>query len=326
MHRVDFWLPFKLDPNAKPMNSHYLLGVGRMKTGVAPEAVQAELQGIVARFPELFPSAYSASFMTDYQFGVSATPLRRDVLGSTERVLWIVFGAVLLVFAIAATNVANLFLVRAEVRRRDTSVRSALGAGRGQLAVQYMTESLLLALLATALGIVLATVGVKALIAFGPERLPRLDEVSVGIRSVVIAAALGVASGMTFGIFPLAGGARSLLALRDGGRGTTVSLGRRRIRRAMIVGQVTLALVLLAGAGLMVRSVMRLNAVRPGFDASGVLAIDLPLPRSRYRTYDDVVQFQRMLIERVSALPTVVSAGMGSRLPIDGMGGCAVVF
>ncbi|MEW5919147.1 MAG: FtsX-like permease family protein, partial [Gemmatimonadota bacterium] len=281
---------------------------------------------LVAGFPDLFPSAYTPAFVKEYQFGVTATSLRSDVLGSTERVLWLVLGAVSFVFAIAAANVANLFLVRADVRRRETGVRSALGAGKGQLAMHYMSESLLLTLCATALGVFIATVGVSALLGLAPEGMPRLDEVHIGWRSTVVAFALGVSCGVLFGLFPLARSARNVMTLREGGRGATVSRTRRHIRSAMVVGQVTLALVLLAGAGVMVRSVVQLYAVRPGFDPNGVLAIDLPLSRRRYRTYDDVAQFHRTLHERVAGLPGVRRAGFGTDLPLDGMRGCSVVF
>ncbi|MGQ0643515.1 MAG: FtsX-like permease family protein, partial [Gemmatimonadaceae bacterium] len=326
MHRVDFWIPFRLDPNARAQNAHFLQAVARMKPGVTPQTVHADLQRVVNRFPDEFPSAYSATFIKEYQFGIAATSLRRDVLGSTERVLWLILGAVGLVFAIAAINVANLFLVRAEVRRRETAVRSALGAGRGQLAMHYMSESVLLALLATSLGLLIAHVAVRTLIGLAPEGMPRLDEVHIGLRSVGIAVALGTACGVAFGLFPLAGDSNSAAALRDGARGATVSRGRRRVRGAMVVGQVTLALVLLAGAGVMVRSVLQLYAVRPGFDAARVLAIDLPLSRARYRTYDDVALFHRTLHDRVSALPGVRYAALGTDLPLDGMGGCSVVY
>jgi predicted permease len=248
------------------------------------------------------------------------------VLGSTERVLWLVFGAVVLVFVIAAANVANLFLVRAEVRRHDTGIRSALGAGRGQLAMHYVSESLLLALLAAVIGVFIARFGVQSLLALAPDGLPRLDEVRIGPRSIIVAAAIAATCGVIFGLFPLIGAPRSVLAMRDGGRGSTVSRGRRRVRSFVVVGQVTLALVLLAGAGVMVRSVMHLYAVRPGFDARGVLAADLSLSYARYRSFDDVGLFHRALLQRVSALPGVTSAGLGIGLPLESMGGCSVVY
>ncbi|MGQ0650208.1 MAG: FtsX-like permease family protein, partial [Gemmatimonadaceae bacterium] len=290
------------------------------------QMVQTDLERLVDRFPQRFPSAYSTTFIDDYRFGVAATPLRRDVLGSTERVLWILLAAVVLVFAIAATNVANLFLVRAEVRRRETGIRSALGAGRAHLAMHYVSESVLLALVAGALGVLLARAGVGVLIAMAPDGLPRLDEVQVGVPSALIASGMALACGVLFGLFPLARDAGTVMAIREGGRGFTVSRARRRVRGAMVVGQVTLALVLLAAAGLMVRSVLRLRAVAPGFDATGVLAVDLPLSRARYRSYDDVAQFHRSLIERISVLPGVASAGVGTGLPLDGMSSCALVF
>lgn len=326
LRRVDVWVPMRLDPKAPAINAHYLLVVGRLKPDMTTAAAMAEFSGFTARFPELYPSAYSEPFMREYHFGSAVTPLRDDVVGSIRQVVWIVLGAVLVVFLIAATNVANLFLVRTEVRRRETGIRSALGAGRRQLAMHYLSESLLLALAGGALGLLLARFGLSALIALAPAGLPRFDEVRVGTGTLLLGLGMAVTCGVAFGLFPLSGRVHDVMALKDGGRGVSISRSRGRLRGALVIGQVALALVLLASAGLMVRSMLQLHAVRPGFDPEGVLAVDVTLSRSGYRTYDDVERFHRALHDRLTGLPGVQSVGFGSDIPLDGFGGCANIY
>ena len=326
MRRIDVWTPFRLDPKAPAVNAHFLLVVGRLKPGSTPAAATAEFSQFTARFPDLYPSAYTDAFMREYHFGSAVTPLRDDVVGSVKQVVWIVLGAVLVVFLIAATNVANLFLVRTEVRRRETGIRSALGAGRRQLAMHYMSESMLLALAAGALGLLLAHLGLSGLVAMAPEGLPRFDEVRVGTRTMLLGLGIAVSCGAIFGLFPLSGRVHDVMALKDGGRGVSISRARGRLRGALVIGQVALALVLLASAGLMVRSMLQLYAVRPGFNPEGALAANVALSRSRYRTYDDVERFHRALNERLSGLPGIQSVGMGNDIPLDGFGGCANIY
>lgn len=325
MQRADFWFPMRIDFSQPPVNSHYLYAVGRLAPGATIEQAQSEFSQLTARFPELFPTAYRQAFMRDYGFRSAVTPLRSDVVGTTERMLWLVLAAVGVVFVIAAVNAANLFLVRAEVRRRDTAIRSALGATTRQLGMYHVSEGLLVSLAGGAFGVMLAVFGLKVLLAVAPSQLPRMDEVSVGWQAMVLALTLAVICGTSFGLFPLLSRGNNLIALRDGGRGTTTSRLRRHVRGGLVIGQVALALVLLAAAGLMMRTVMELSAVRPGFDAAGVVAADIPLPSSRYRGYEAVMEFHRALGQRVAAIPGVESTGIGS-LPLTEMEGCAVVF
>ncbi|MCP3141579.1 ABC transporter permease [Pyxidicoccus xibeiensis] len=323
---VDLWAPLMLDPSRPPENSHWLQAVGRLRDGVTVAQAQAELTALTARLPALFPGAYSEDFMRERGFSTAVTPLARHVVGDVDRVLWFLLGSVALVLLIACANVANLFLVRAEARRRELAVRSALGAARGDLAWHALTESLLLCLLAGGLGLSLAWGALRLMLALAPPGLPRLEEVGLGVPGVAFAAVLSVAAGLVFGLFPLTQAGRGLAALRESGRGLTSSRRRNLVRGGIVVGQVGLAVVLLAAAGLMLRSYWTLYNVDPGFQPGQALTFDLVLPETRYPSSDEVNRFHRELLARLEALPGVSSVGAASRLPLRNFSGCAVLF
>jgi predicted permease len=241
------------------------------------------------------------------------------------RALWILFGSVAIVLLIAAANVANLFLVRIDARRREVALRTALGAGRPQLAAHYLAESLLLTGLAAVGAVGLAWALLRIVLGFAPASLPRLDEVQLDWRGVAFCFVAATVAGIAFGILPLFRARIDVALLREGGRGLTTSRGRNAARRTLVVAQVALAVVLLAGAGLMIKSFQRLRAVQPGFDARGVLAMDITLRGERYRTDAQLVAFWRDLSERVAALPGVEQTGATSMLPLDGGTGCTAV-
>lgn len=324
--RADIWFAHQLDPAARPVNTHYLAAAGRLKPGVSAAEAERDLVRLTNRFPELFPTAYDEGFMRETGFTTSVIPLRDHVIGNIARVLWVLLGAVGLVLLIACANVANLFLVRAEARRRELAVRSALGAGRGQLAGHYLTEGVLLALVAGTLGLVLADVGIRLLLALAPTGIPRLEEVGLGGAAVGFAAAVSLGAGVVFGLFPVLRARIDLAALRDGGRNISLSPRQHRVRAGLVIGQVALAVVLLAAAGLMLRSFQQLRRVEPGFDAEGVLTLEVAISPGRYGSYESVNRFYRDLIERIEALPGVVSAGAAQVLPLKEMGFCSVVF
>ena len=327
---VDLWLPRQLDPAAPPQNSHMVFHgvVARLRPGATLPAAQAELARLTTAFPRRFPTAYSESFLRETGFTTKAVSLRDEVVGGTATVLWILLAAVGLVFAIACANVANLFLVRAEGRRREIAVRRALGAGRSHLALHFLAESLLLALAAAAVALALAQAGLRLLVAAAPAGLPRLAEVQLGWRGAAVAVLCAVAAALAFGLVPLVRAARGVdvSTLREGGRGLSASRGRHAVRGAFVVAQVALALVLLAAAGLMAESYRRLRAVRPGFDAAGVLAVGISLPRARYDSYEKVAAFHRDLAARLRALPRVQAVGAGNVVPLAGYDGCSIVF
>lgn len=319
----DLWLPLRLDPAARPINSHYLTAIGLLKNGLGIDAASADLARLTSRFPEVLAAAYSPAFMREYHFAVKLTQLRDAVVGESARTLWMLLGAVALVLVIACANVANLFLVRIETKRREMAVRAALGADRVHLAWHYLTESVMLTLVAGTLGVVLAWGAIHVLVAMAPTSIPRLAEIHLGWSSLVFAFILSLGTGVVFGVIPLGSRAVSVCTLHDGSRGMAVSRGRRVVRGALVVAQVALAMVLLAAGGVMLRSFERLRAVRPGFDASGVIAFDLSLPFARYGDYQSTSELYRQLQARISSLPGVESVGATTSLPLEGGSSCA---
>jgi predicted permease len=336
-YQVQIWVPLQLDPDAPAVNSHYLDAVARLAPGVTVAAAQAEAASLTSRLPEVFPGAYSPGFMRESRFGVLVSPLRDIVVGGVSRTLWILLGAVGIVLLIACANVANLFLVRAESRRRELAIRTALGADRIHLAGHYLAESLLLSLIGGVLAVALAYVAVRVLVVLNPSSIPRLAELSFGWRPLVLAFVTALGAGAVLGLLPLtrvAVGGTDVAALREGGRGQTASRHQLTARSALIVTQMALAVVLLAAAGLMLRSFQRLRSVRPGLDASGVVTFEVSLPWSRYGSgrvrgpdgYLPAFRFHRELTQRLSALPGVTSVAVTQALAIKDGDGCALVF
>ena len=324
--RVDLWQPLQLDPNAEAQNAHAYVGIGRLKRGVTPESAQRDLAALTQRLPALFPRAYSKGFMEQYHFGMSVRPLRDEVLGGDiVRALWILFGSVALVLVIACANVANLFLVRSEARRRESAIRTALGASRGRMALHHLSESLLLTLSAAVVGTALAVAGTRVLVRLAPGDVPRLADVHMHWTSVGVALAIAVLSGLAFAVFPMLRARVDVDTLREGGRGLTASRRQRTVRHALVVGQMSLALVLLSAAGLMLRSFSKLRAVKPGLDASGVLTFSVALPASEYGSYAKAAAFHRELTSRLASLPGVRRVGATSALPLRDFSGCATV-
>ncbi len=323
---VDLWVPMQLDPAARPQNNHQYSGIGRLKPGVTAAMAEADVQRMTERFPTLFPSAYSEGFLNQYRFRAGVIPLRDEVLGpSLAPTLWVVFGAVGLVLMIALANVANLFLVRMEARRRESAIRTALGADRSRMLGLFLSESLLLTGVAGVFGVAVAWMGLRALLVIAPTNIPRLAGVTMTGEAVAFAAALSLLTGLALGLMPMARTRVDVRALREGGRGLT-SGGPRRARGALVVAQVALALVLLAASGLMLKSVARLRQVEPGLDPAGVLTVSIAVPFPQYATLDAGVAFHRQVHERIAALPGVIEVGAATALPLRDFGGCSVVF
>jgi predicted permease len=317
-HDTRIWTALRLDRSLEPVNWHYVQSYARILPGISVESAIADMQRLTDRLPEEFPGAYGVDFMESSGFHAAVTLVRTRMLGSIDRVLWMVFGAVGLVLLIACANVGNLMLVRAEARRRESSLRAALGAERAHLAVHYLSESLLLTVAASVLGAALAFAGVKLLVAVAPANVPRLDEIAVGWRALSFATALALSTGILFGLIPLVRTHEDFAELREGGRGATSSRERQFVRRALVIGQVAMALVLLAGGALMVQSLINLRNVRSGIDPENVLVFQAFTPYSSYER-DDMVRFQRELTERIRALPGVGHVGGTTRVPLAPM-------
>ena len=325
--RIDLWVPAYVDPAMPARNNHTWSGIGRLRGGYTAAQVERELVPLVKRFPETFPTAYSDRFMKNTGFTVAVSPLRDWVVGGVvTRALWILLGSVALVFLVAAANVANLFLVRMDARRREIAMRMALGAGRSHLAVHFLVEGLVLSFGAAALGLVVTYGGLRALIAVAPEGIPRLGEVHVAGSSILVAASLAIVTGALLALIPMANAKGDVNTLREGSRTLTASRRRHAVRGALVAGQVALALVLLAAAGLMLRSFQNLRSVRPGFDPSDALTMAVSLPAARYADDRAVARFAEQLTVRLKAIPDVRVVGFGEQIPPEMSTGCTGVM
>ncbi|MBA3961837.1 MAG: ABC transporter permease [Chthoniobacterales bacterium] len=292
--------------------SHFLSMVGCLKAGVALRTATADLQTIAAQLARQYPD-------TNAGRTVRLVALQADVVGSIRPALLVLTAAVALVLLIACANVANLFLARAAAREREIAIRSALGASRFQIVRQLLCETLILALLGAGAGLLLAWWTTDALVALAPADLPRLSDIRV--NGTVISFTLGVAllTSLIFGLVPAWQVSRPQVeqALKEASRGSTGGTRSHRLRAAFVVSQFALSLVLLVGAGLLIRSFAELRAVQPGFDARGVATFWQALPKSRYDSPTKQAQFFEKLLTKLRALPGVTAAGMGSPLPFS---------
>ncbi len=322
-HAPELWVPAvikdipQLGPNAAEdrsswRNSSYLRVLGRLKPGVTLERAASAMSTIAERLAREYPPTNEGS-------GITLVPLREQLVGNVQPVLWVLLGAVGLVLAIACANVANLVLARATARRQEFAVRMALGAGRGRLVRQLLVESVVLGLGAGALGLLLSLWGLDALLALVPPELPRLGEVHLDGRVLAFTFCVSLGTGVLFGLVPAIHAAAPDLngVLRQVGGGK-MTAGRDRSRSALVVGEVALAVVLLIGAGLLLRSLWRLQSVEPGFQADHVLTWKVALPTDKYPDGSRQAAFFTQLLERVVALPGVRSAGGVSDLPFGG--------
>ena len=309
------------DPASATERGRFLSVVGRMKRGVTVGQAEAELKTIHTRL------AQDSSFNKNYSAEV--IPLREQFVGNIRPALWVLLGAVGLVLLIACANVANLLLSRVAAREKEIALRTALGARRMRVVRQLLTESLLLSLLGSALGLLVAWWGIGALVAISPRDLVNLQ--NVGINTTVLAWTLGVSllTSVLFGIVPALEATRLNLndALKEGGKGADAQGSRsRRLRGVLVVGEVALALMLLAGAGLLVKSFSQLRKIDTGFETENVLTMVLRLPAAKYKEDPQFVAFFRQALERVRATPGVQSAGIVNFLPLYGGLGSATSF
>ena len=312
------WRPFVIDESAVNPGAFCCPGIGRLGEGVSLVAAKADLDRLIQQFSDAFPEELPRAILEQAQFSGVVRPLKERLVREVSQTLWLVLGTVGIVLLIACANVANLFMVRAEGRQRELAVRSAMGASRGQLAGVFLSESLLLGLAGGALGLLIAALGVRALLALAPETLPRMQEIGVTAEVLVFTLAISLLAGLFFGSFPAVRyrpGDLSL-ALKEGGRSTTIGRARHRARNILVVAQIALALVLLVGSGLLIRSFQHLRNVDPGFEPEGVLTVRIALPRADYSEAARVVSFWRQLRERTAGLPGVLSVGSVNHLPL----------
>ena len=270
---------------------------------------------------EKYTRGLSLKMLQEARFAANVVPLKEDVVGDVGNVLWVLLGTVGLVLLIACANVANLFLVRTDARQQELALRTALGADRKRLSRELLLESVTLGMLGGILGLGLAYAGVRLLVAIGPESLPRLNEIGIDPIVLLFTFAISIFSGVLFGLFPLFKYGRMSLssALKEGGRGGSEGRERHRARSFLVVAQIALALVLLVGSGLMVRSFQALREVHPGFERpEEILTVRLSVPNAEVEKPEDVVSLHRRILERIEAIPGVDSVGLSSSVTMDG--------
>ena len=303
---AELWIPTKLAPR----RGRYLSAVGRLKQGVTFQEAQAEMETIASRLAQEHPE-----YNTNQ--GVTLVPVREQLAGEIKTPLLILLGAVVFVLLIACANVANLMLARATARSKEIAIRAALGASRWRVVRQLLTESLLLAFAGGILGGLLALWGVDALVALSPPNLIGSAAVGVSLPVLGFTFVVSLLTGIIFGLLPAMEAARfdPNDALKETGRGNTGSVRARRFRSALVIAEVALALVLLVGAGLMIRSFARLGALDPGFDPKNLLTMRVQLPASKYKEDSQITAFFRRATEQLAALPGVRSASLANYLP-----------
>jgi putative ABC transport system permease protein len=309
----DLWLPLALTEKEKTAHGTLNLAlIGRLKSGVTAEQAQTELRLLQADSPE-------------GRFGltVNLVPLHKQMVGNIQRLLLILLATVAFVLLIACANVANLLLARATSRRKEIAVLAALGATRFRLIRQFLTESVLLSLCGGLIGFLLAIWGNTLLVSLIPKDVPRVHEIGIDGRMLGFALLISLLTGIVFGLVPALQASRLDLneALKEGARGTTAGFGQLRLRSLLVVSEIAMALVLLIGASLLLKSFVRLLKVDPGFDAGQVLTMEVQLPTqppSRYVTDEQQSAFFQQLMDRITNLPGVTSAGGVVSLPLTG--------
>jgi predicted permease len=314
---TQIWVPYVLPAPSGAVTqnggSHGSYAIGRLRSGVTVAQANAELAGLVAQLEA------AGIYPPQWNFAATAVSATDEVAGLLKPALLVLLGAVGFVLLIACANVANLVLVRGEDRRRELSVRTALGADRARLVRQLFAENAVLALAGGALGVGLAWAGIRVLAGLAPVDLPRVPDATIDGRVLGFTLLLSLATAALFGLVPALHAARTDIqaVLREGGRANTAAAARHRVRRTLVAGEVALAVVLAAGAGLMVRSFWQLLAIDPGFRAENVLTMRLSTPAAFYPADADVTRFYTDLLRRVRALPGVQTAGLIRVLPID---------
>ncbi len=312
----EFWVPLQLnpaDPNSSARGLHWLFGLGRLKPGATLSQTEAEANSLAPQLAKDYPQ-------TDAGYGLLLVPLLDDVVGTVKPVLLILLACVGLVMLIACVNVANLLLARATGRQREMALRAVLGANRMRVVRQLLTESILLAFLGGAIGLILALDAVHVLASLAPAgSVPRIENIAVDTRALVFTLIASIVTGIAFGLVPALQASKFGLneALKESGRGADSSRKRRGLRSALVVSEVAVALMLLVGAGLMVVSFRRLTEVNPGFDPRNILSLRVSLPAAKVSA-EQLTTFRRTLVDNAAALPGVESAALTRDLPLSG--------
>jgi putative ABC transport system permease protein len=318
--RIEVYLPLTIDPKTFPNSrgSHFLYLVGRLKPGVTPQAAHADLDQVMAMWerqkaPRVHVPTRVGNFIHDIQF----EPLKSDMVGGINTALWVLQGAVGFVLLIACANLANLILARSESRQKEFAIRSALGAGRWRLLRQFMTEGVMLALAGGALGAAVGFGGLRALLASNPESIPRSLEIALDWRVLAFTAAVSVITGLVFGMAPLLHLREQVVSvtLKEGGQRATAGSARARVRSGLVMAEVALAVILVIGAGLLLRSFQKLMTADPGFNRERLTTFGLVLPASAYPKPESRVAFFNRLMDRLREVPGVTGVASMTGLP-----------
>ncbi|MGH9938700.1 MAG: ABC transporter permease, partial [Blastocatellia bacterium] len=313
---AELWTPVVFTPRQLKIRGSRAYGViGRLKPNVTLAQANADAQSIANRMLQQYPNSY-----TPEGWGASVVSLHDQVVGKMRPALLVLLGAVGFVLLIACANVANLMLVRAAGRVSEMAIRVALGAARRRLVRQLLTESMLLALLGGALGLILAWWGVELLVALSPDTLPRMNEVALDRNALGFTLLLSILTGTAFGLAPILQISKLNLneSLKEGSRRASGGSDSQGVRRLSVIVEFALAVALLLGAGLMIKSFWRLMKVDPGFDPQNVLTFQITLPRDGYGKREEVISFYQRAVERVKTLPGVSAAGATTILPLSG--------
>jgi predicted permease len=314
---ADVYLPFQADPNST-QQAHYFQAAGRLKPGISLGAAQSAMKLAAEQFRQKFPGFLNPKVSFTVQ------PLQQTIVRNVRAALLVLLGAVGFVLLIACANVANLLLVRASSRSREIAIRTAIGAGRGRIVRQLLTESIVLAAIGGLLGLALGAVGVRALLSLNPGNIPRIGEngadVTLDWRVLLFTMGLALLTGMLFGLFPAFHAVRADLnaVLKETGSRAGTGLRQGKARSLLVITEMALAIVLLIGAGLLIRTFSALHSVNPGFDPHNVLTMDTSLSGGKYDHTAAITTVARQAIERMEALPGVESAAGSCYLPLEG--------
>ena len=313
--KAQVWVPLTIDP-ASPGNrgGHFLYLVGRLKNGVSESQARSDVESMLAQWPVLNPKMHAPN---QKAHRLQFDRLQNDIVGGIGTALWVLQGAVGFVLLIACANLANLLLARAESRQKEYAIRSALGAGRWRLLRQFMTEGIVLALVGGALGTALGVVGLEAMIAANPESLPRAAEITLDPGVLAFTLLISLLTGVLFGMAPLLQLRESVvnISLKEAGQRSTAGAGRARLRSGLVMLEVALAVVLVIGAGLLLRSLWNLTTADAGFKRNQLVTFGLVLPAAQYQEPQSRVDFFQRLTGQLSAISGVQSAAVMSGLP-----------
>jgi putative ABC transport system permease protein len=311
---IDIWIPMRQQPDLESRDSHNFWALARLKDGVSLEQARAEMTSIAENLARQYPDS-------NKELGATVARFQDHIIGAVRPALLVLLGAVGLVLLLACANIANLLLSRAESRRREIAIRQAIGAGRGRLVRQALTESLLLAFAGAAGGLALAHFGIGLVLRLGPANIALLQQTTIDAQVLLFTAAVSVTVGVLFGLAPAVLGTRANVqdSLREAGSRSTAGAPNRVLRQMLVAGQVALAAMLLIGAGLLIRSFVHVAGLDPGFHASRVLSALVNLPASRYDDPARQAAFFKEALRRIRELPGVESAAVSNSVPLTGI-------